>query len=198
MLSLLSEVECFNMDLEKVQTFHNTYSLDLREGDLLLGLGSCGVHTDNAPLDLDALGVDEAVLATRIPELGCTIGEELQKPARIYGKSLACLRQRGMHPKAAVLITGSLYQSVPAIMPPGLTARIDTTSFPVPPIFDLIAQRGKLSQHEMYAHFNMGIGMVIVSLRQEVGQIKNVLCCCGERAYIIGSLVKGSVGIELI
>lgn len=170
---------------------------DLAEGDLLLGFGSCGVHTENFPLD-DILGIDEAVLAIRVPELGCTIAEEMKKPARVYDKALACLRLRGLHYKASVQITGSMFRNIPVIMPKGLTARIETVSLPIPPIFDLIAKRFKFSQQEMYEHFNMGIGMVIVISRMEVGQIINTLCCCGERAYVIGSVVKGNAGVEFI
>lgn len=182
----------------KARTFDGLFTPDLAEGDLLLGLGSCGVHAGSAPLDLDAMGVDETVLSTRLPELGCTVGEELRKPIRIYSNTLSRLCQMGLQPKAAIYLSDGLGKSVPTIMPPGLTARIETTSFPVPPIFDLIAQYANLSQQEMFSRFNMGIGMVLFISRQEVGPIKNALCCCGERAYIIGSVVKGSAGIQLI
>ncbi len=168
------------------------------EGDLLLGLGCCGVYTDDFPQCCGALETDKTVLDTRIPELGCTIGEALKKPVRSYEGLLARLNRRGFYPKTAVPITGSLRRSIPAGMPAGLTARIETASFPIPTHFDFIARRCGLSQMEMFDSFNMGLGMVIVISRYEVGQMKNTLCCCGERAYIIGSVVRGSAGIELV
>lgn len=186
------------MEPEKTRISDALNPPEITEGDLLLGLTSCGVCTDDFPLDLDILGVDKAVLTTHNPELGCTVGEELQKPSRSYDNVLSYLSRRGLYPKAIVPITGSLRRSLPAILPPGLAARIETASFPVPPIFDLISRYARLLQHEMYEHFNMGIGMVIVISRQQVGQIKNALCCCGERAYIIGSVVRSEAGLELI
>jgi phosphoribosylformylglycinamidine cyclo-ligase len=95
-------------------------------------------------------------------------------------------------------ISGGFCGSIASMMPSGLTARIETNSFPIPPSFELIEQSANLSRQEMFEHFNMGIGLVLVISRQLVGQVKNVLCCCGERAYIIGSVIRGDAGYELI
>lgn len=186
------------MEQVRILTFDPVHPLEFSAGDLLLGLGCCGVHADQFPLDLEALGVDEGLLSLRIPELNCTVGEELKKPVRVYGKALASLELRGLKPKAVARITGGFCGSISSMMPSGLTARIETDSFPVPSSFELIAQRANLSRQEMFEHFNMGIGLVLVVSRLLVGQVKNILCCCGERAYIIGSVIRGVSGYELI
>jgi phosphoribosylformylglycinamidine cyclo-ligase len=84
------------------------------------------------------------------------------------------------------------------MMKPGLTAQIDTASFPVHPIFDLIAHEGKIPERDMYNTFNMGLGMVLAIPREEVGLVKNALSCAGGRGYIIGSVVKGDALVELV
>ena len=84
------------------------------------------------------------------------------------------------------------------MMKAGLTARIEVSAFPVPPIFGIIAQEGHIPERDMYNTFNMGVGLVLAIPRQEVGRAKEVLCRAGERAYIIGSVVKGEAGVELV
>ncbi len=171
----------------------------LQEGDLLIGLGSNGLHSNGFSLVRKVLGEDKAALSAHVPELGCTLGEELLKPTRIYVRAVKCLRERGVTVKAVSHITGGgLYENVPRMMKAGLTAQINTASFPIPPIFDLIAQRGNIPRRDMFNTFNMGIGLVIAIPREEIGHAKDVLALAGERAYIIGSVVQGDAGVELV
>ena len=171
----------------------------MEAGDLLLGLGSSGVHSNGFSLVRKALNINEAKLAQSIPELGCTLGEELLKPTRIYVKAVECLLHHGIHVRAVSHITGGgLYENVPRMMKPGLTARIEISSYPVPAIFGIIAKEGHIPERDMYNTFNMGVGLVLAIPRQEVGRAKEVLCRAGERAYIIGSVVKGEAGVELV
>jgi len=185
------------MELEKTPPLEPPRPAEIAEGDILLGLGCCGVFSDLPLRDPSSLQVDKSMLDTRIPELGCTVGEELQKPPRNYDGVLDKLLRRGLYPKAAIPITGSLCRIIGRAMPAGLAARIDTASFPLPPLFELIARHCKLSQQEMFHYFNMGIGLVIFISRQDVGQVKNALCCWGERTYVIGFVRKGRAGAEL-
>lgn len=186
------------MESEKLSSVQVAAAPHFCAGDLLLGLGGCGIVTDLALLNPDTMGVDTSVWNLRIPELGCTIGDELNKPVRLFEKAMVSLQKSGMHLKGSVRITEGLCKNVASMMPSGLTARIETDSFPIPPLFDMIARYSKIPRQEMYEHFNMGIGMVIAIAREEVGQAKNILCCCGERAYIIGSVIRGRDNIELI
>ncbi len=170
----------------------------LQEGDLLIGLQSNGLHSNGFSLVRKVLGEDPAVLKTHVPELGCTLGEELLKPTHIYVRAIKCLRERGVTVKAVSHITGGgLYENVPRMMKEGLTAVIDTAAFPIPPIFELIAMKGHIPARDMFNTFNMGIGLVIAIPKEEVGHAKDVLALAGEKAYIIGSVVKGDEGVVL-
>ena len=173
---------------------------DLTAGDVLIGLGSSGVHSNGFSLVRKVFDVEHADLSAPVEELGGkSLGETLLAPTRIYVKSVQCLLKNGIHVRAISHITGGgLYENVPRMMKDGLTARIETASFPVPPIFDLIAKRGGIPMRDMYNTFNMGVGLILAIPKEEVGQAKELLCRSGERAYVIGSVVEGDSGVELV
>lgn len=169
----------------------------MQAGDILLGLGSSGLHTGGYSLACKVLDVSEESLNASVPELGCTLGGALLRPSRIYAGAIQCLLRHGVRVRAIRHIPGGLLEDLPALMPEGLSARIEAGSFPAPPIFGLIAQRSRLSFSEMCDRFNMGVGLVLAIPREEVGQAKDILCRAGERAYIIGSVVLGDQSVEL-
>ena len=84
------------------------------------------------------------------------------------------------------------------MMKDGLTARIQKSAFPVPPIFEVIQRAGEIPERDMYNTFNMGIGLVIAIPNGEVGAALDVLTRAGEQAYVIGSVVKGDDGVVLV
>ncbi|HEX6349573.1 MAG TPA: phosphoribosylformylglycinamidine cyclo-ligase [Candidatus Dormibacteraeota bacterium] len=129
----------------------------VRAGDLLIGLPSSGLHTNGFSL---VRRVFQGVpLEQEFPELGRPLGDELLEPHRSYLKELQELEW-----KAAAHITGGgLTGNLPRVLPEGLCFRLDTGAWRVPPIFDLIQRRGRISDREMMATFNQGIGMVLVS-----------------------------------
>ena len=172
----------------------------LCEGDLLIGLGSSGVHSNGFSLVRKVFDVERADLAAPVEELGGkSLGEALLTPTHIYVQAVKNLLRNGVHVKAISHITGGgLYENVPRMMKEGLTAQIETSSFPVPPIFDLIARKGDIPRRDMYNTFNMGVGLILAVPRDEVGHAKDILCRTGERAYVIGSVVKGDAGVELV
>ncbi|BDF71219.1 phosphoribosylformylglycinamidine cyclo-ligase [Oscillospiraceae bacterium] len=170
----------------------------LCDGDLLIGLSSNGVHSNGFSLVRKVLGIDEKVLGIHVSELGCTIGEELLKPTHIYVKTLQCLTARGVQVKAVSHITGGgLYENVPRMMKPGLTACVRKDSWPVPPVFELIQRSGDIPERDMYNTFNMGIGLVVAIPKDQVGSALDTLACAGEQAYVIGAVTKGEAGFEL-
>ena len=165
-------------------------------GDVLIGLASSGCHSNGFSLIRKVLKLDRSVVNTRIAELGCTIGEELIKPTRIYVKPVLGLLEAGISVKAISHITGGgLYENVPRMMKPGLTALIDASAAPVPSIFDLIAKEGDIPARDMYNTFNMGIGMVAAIGKNDVGRAMDMLARCGQKAYIIGCVQKGNDGV---
>ncbi len=174
----------------------------LSEGDVLLGLASSGVHSNGFSLirkifDIDSKGVQ--ALNARYPELEDTLGETLLRPTRIYVNAVRTLLREGIPIKGASHITGGgLYENVPRMLRDGLDARILKDSFPVPPIFRLIAREGNIPERDMYNTFNMGIGLVLAVSESDAERAAGLLSDIGEQVFRIGSLVPGSGGVELV
>jgi phosphoribosylformylglycinamidine cyclo-ligase len=171
---------------------------DIVEGDMLIGLASNGLHSNGFSLVRKVLDVENADLTSHVPELGCSLGEELLKPTRIYVKAIQSLLQQGLKIKGISHITGGgLYENVPRMLPDGILASIKASSFPVQPIFHLIMEKGNIPERDMFNTFNMGIGIVLAVDKQDAGNIIDALIRVGERPYIIGQCVAGETGVEL-
>lgn len=162
-------------------------------GDLILGLASSGLHSNGYSLArkalLEAAGMS---LGDHVAELGCTLGDELLRPTRLYTPALVAAFDAGLRPRGLAHITGGgLPDNIARAIPDGLCAVIRRDSFPHPPIFDLIRRAGNVAEAEMYHTFNMGIGMVAVC---EPGQAQNLRASlerAGEAVYEIGRVEAG-------
>ena len=165
----------------------------VKAGDVILGLPSSGVHSNGYSLvrkivfDVKGFKGDEY-----IDELGKTIGEELLTPTRLYPKScLPLIEKFDIH--GMVHVTGGgYYENIPRALPEDMGAEIDATSWPVPPIFNLLKEWGNVDWHEMYRTFNMGIGMIIIASADEAEKIKADLQARNEVIYEIGKVTQGS------
>ena len=169
---------------------------NVKAGDVLIGLASNGIHSNGFSLVRKVLLKDNNLeLTTSYDKLGSTLGEALLAPTRIYVKPvLNVLKSNEIH-GIAHITGGGFEENIPRMLPEGLAAQIDYGSWPVPPIFDFIEEKGELARKEMFTTFNMGIGMVLaVPEEAAVNVIKN-LEQDGERAFMIGRVVKGD-GIE--
>jgi len=153
-------------------------------GDTIIGLPSSGLHTNGYSLVRKLFGETPSALNTHYPELGRTLGEELLEPHRCYYHQLKPLLPiiKGM----AHITGGGLIGNVPRILPQGMAAQFHTRAWTMPPIFQLIQQRGNVDRDEMYRVFNMGIGMVVICSPKDVGQLIKAL----PEAHIIGEVVK--------
>ena len=141
----------------------------IAEGDAIVGLPSSGLHTNGFSLVRRVFGETRQELDVYQPELSRTLGEELLEPHRCYFNALKDLRPaiKGM----AHITGGGLISNVPRILPAGLAASLGGASWTVPPIFDLIRQRGEISTEDMYRIFNMGIGMAVVTGPENAARI---------------------------
>ncbi len=165
----------------------------VKAGDVILGLPSSGVHSNGYSLvrkivfDVKGFKGDEY-----IDELGKTIGEELLTPTRLYPKScLPLIEKFDIH--GMVHVTGGgYYENIPRALPEDMGAEIDATSWPVPPIFNLLKEWGNVDWHEMYRTFNMGIGMIIIASADEAEKMKADLQARNEAVYEIGKVTQGS------
>ena len=171
----------------------------LAEGDVLIGLGSTGVHSNGFSLVRKVFDVEHADLTSPMAELGGkSLGETLLTPTRIYVKAIKALLKAGVDIHAISHITGGgFYENVPRMMTDGLTAAIHTGSFPCPPIFRLIQEKGGIPTRDMYNTFNMGIGMILAVPAPQARQALDVLSAAGETAWQIGQVIPGSDGVVL-
>ena len=172
----------------------------LAEGDTLIGLASTGVHSNGFSLVRKVFDVENCDLKTPMAELeGKSLGETLLAPTRIYVKAVQSVLGAGVDIHAISHITGGgFYENVPRMMTEGLTAQIKLDSFPRLPIFQLIMDKVNIPERDMYNTFNMGIGMILAVPAAEADKAMAALAEAGEKAYVIGQVVKGSDGVELV
>ena len=181
------------VDKEKILDGH-----DIIPGDVLIGLSSNGIHSNGYSLVRKVLDVDNADLTAVVPELHCSLGEELLKPTRIYVRPVKTLLESGLKVKGISHITGGgLYENVPRMLPEGVCAQISTSSIPVPPIFSLIQEKGNIPERDMYNTFNMGVGLVMAVAKEDAGAVMETMIRCGEHPYLIGKCISGEKGVEL-
>src|ERR671919_169026 len=136
----------------------------VREGDVLIGLASTGLHANGYSLVRKALLEDGGYrLDDVLPRLGRSMGDELLEPTAIYTPLVLDLARDGVIHAAAHVTGGGLVENVPRVMPAGLHADIDWRSWPVPAVFDLVAEASGAGVEEPRRTFNLGVGMVLVA-----------------------------------
>ena len=150
-------------------------------GDKVIGLKSSGVHSNGFSLVRKVFEVNKENLNEYVESLGCTVGEALLKPTKIYVK-----------PILKLIAGGGFYENMPRMLREGVALKIDKNSYEVPPIFKLIAERGNIPERDMYNTFNMGIGMAVIVPESEVEKSLEILKQAGEEAYLIGEVIAGN------
>ncbi len=167
-------------------------------GDVLVGIASSGVHSNGFSLVRSVFDMTKTSLNMRYDDLGCTLGETLITPTKIYVKALKAVKDAGITIKGCSHITGGgFYENVPRMLHDGVRAEIKKNSYDVPPIFKMLAKEGKIEEHMMYNTFNMGIGMVLALAEADVHSAISALEAAGEKAFVIGDVISGEKGVEL-
>jgi len=170
----------------------------IEPGDALIGLASSGVHSNGFSLVRRVFTMDEQTLGTYHDELGRTLGEALLEPTRIYVKALAGLRSGGIDIRGCSHITGGgFYENVPRMLPDGVRAVVQLSSYEVPPIFKMIASAGQIEETMMYNTFNMGIGMVLAVPQTQADEAVRCAAASGDQAVILGCIESGERGVVL-
>lgn len=165
----------------------------VQEGDVLIGLASSGVHSNGFSLVRKVFDITTKESLERKPEElgGKTLGETLLTPTRLYVKPVLNLLKQ-VHVRSIAHITGGgFYENMPRAFGEGLDACIRRGSWNIPPIFSLIQKEGGISEHDMYNTFNMGIGMMAVTAKEDAEKALAVLKENGIEASVIGKMVKG-------
>ena len=171
---------------------------DLKADDVLIGMASSGVHSNGFSLVRKIFKMDVETLNTYVDELGKTLGEALLAPTRIYVKALKSIKDAGVRVKACSHITGGgFYENVPRMLPEGKHAVIEKNSYPVPPIFKLMAKEGNVEEHMMYNTYNMGLGMVLAVDPLDVDKTMEAIRAAGDTPYVVGKITDGEKGVTL-
>lgn len=173
----------------------------IKNGDIVIGLSSNGLHSNGYSLVRKLFfDIKKYSVRKKMKELGCSIGEELLKPTRIYVKNILKIIN-GFNVKGTAHITGGgITENLARILPDGkgLKAVIEKGSWHPQSIFNLIQTEGNLPEDEMYRTFNMGVGFIIIVNKADVQGIIKKLKNLGEKAFVIGRIEKGKGGVEYI
>ena len=167
---------------------------DVKEGDVIIGVKSSGLHSNGYSLARKVLFEMAGLKVSDKPEElgGLSVGETLLTPTRIYTKQVHTILGR-TRPKALVHITGGgFYENIPRVMPHGLGARISKGAWVRPRIFDLIQRLGKIDEKEMYSTFNMGVGFMAIVDKSAATPVIELLAAEGEAAFVIGEVSLGA------
>lgn len=167
----------------------------VRVGDRIIGLASSGLHSNGYSLARKVLLGDQAYrIDSQIDELGCSLGEELLRPTRIYVKPIANLIRDFTIKGIAHITGGGLRDNIVRVLPNRCQAVIELGAWERPPVFSLISRLGGVSETEMLATFNCGIGMVLIVPADEVEEQMLRLQAMGEVCYLIGEIAKREAG----
>ena len=173
---------------------------DLKAGDVLIGMASSGVHSNGFSLvrKIFEKELTKEGLNTWYDELGMTLGEALIAPTKIYVKALKSIKEAGVRVRACSHITGGgFYENVPRMLKDGVHAVIRKDSYPVPPIFRMLEEKGGVEEHVMYNTYNMGIGMIVAVDPADQEAAMAAIRAAGETPYVIGAVEAGEKGVTV-
>ena len=182
--------------VDKARILDNTAMVP---GDTVIAIPSSGVHSNGFSLVRRVFDVENGALTKRYDELGCTLGETLLTPTRIYVKPVLAMLKAARVRALSHITGGGFYENVPRSIPEGLCARIEKAALKTPPIFDILAREGGIPERDMYNTFNMGVGMCAVVDRENADAVLEALAENGAAdAYVCGEIVKNAGGaVEL-
>ena len=170
----------------------------IKEGDTIIGIASSGVHSNGYSLVRRVFPMREENMREYVESLGCTLGEALITPTKIYVEALKSVRSTGVKIKGCSHITGGgFYENIPRMLPEGVRAEIRKDSYPVLPIFGLIQQSGQIAEEMMYNTYNMGIGMMLVVDPSDKRAAMDAIAKAGEMPYEVGRIIKGDKGVTI-
>ena len=170
----------------------------VKPGDVLVGMASSGVHSNGFSLVRKVFTMKEEYMNTHFESLGRTLGEALIEPTKIYVKALRTVKEAGVAIKGCSHITGGgFYENIPRMLPEGVRAQVKKDSYPVPPIFKMLAVDGRIEEQMMYNTFNMGIGMVMAVDPAQADACMAAVREAGETPYLIGEVRAGEKGVDV-
>ncbi|MCD8096040.1 MAG: phosphoribosylformylglycinamidine cyclo-ligase [Ruminococcus sp.] len=166
-----------------------------KSGDLMIGIASSGVHSNGFSLVRKVFAVNEQNLARHYSELGAPLGTVLLTPTKIYVRAIMSLLESVNVKSISHITGGGFYENIPRSLPNGLSAKIERKAVKVLPIFDVIAQTGKIDERDMFNTFNMGVGMTVTVDKNDADKAIEAIKAAGEDAYVLGELVESDEGV---
>ncbi len=163
----------------------------MQPGDVIVGIASSGVHSNGFSLVRKVFGLTREKLETYYEELGCTLGEALLKPTRLYVKPVLAAIEAADVKAISHITGGGFYENIPRMLKEGCSAKINRAAVPVLPIFDLIAKTGNIPERDMFNTFNMGVGMCMAVSKETADAAIAALNAAGEQAFVLGEVVEG-------
>ncbi len=165
-------------------------------GDAVIGLASSGLHSNGYSLARTVfLEVAGWRLDRQLPDLGCTLGEELLRPTRIYVRPVLALAEAVDLRGIAHITGGGIPGNLPRILPPGCRAVLRRDTWRPPPVFGLLQRLGQVPEAEMVRTFNLGIGLILVVPADQADAAVAACERLGERAMVLGEIRAGDPGV---
>ncbi len=174
---------------------------NMKAGDVVIALGSTGIHSNGFSLCRKVFDIDHtppALYEAREELGGKSVAEALLVPTRIYVKAVLALIEQCDVKGISHITGGGFYENIPRSIPDGLCAKVDKSKIKVLPIFQLLQKEGDIPERDMYNTYNMGVGMTVVVPADQADKAIEVLKAHGEDAYVIGEIVTGDEKIELL
>ena len=172
----------------------------IQPDDMVIGIASSGLHSNGYSLARKiAFDIAEHKVTDYVDELGCTVGEAMITPTRIYvrpvGNILSYYRVKSVVSGIAHITGGGLFENIERILPEGVRVEIGRGSWTIPPIFDWLQRLGEVDQEEMEQVFNMGVGLAMIVSPYYAENIRRMLKRDGLESWIIGRVRKGERGV---
>jgi len=165
---------------------------EIKPGDHVLGLASSGLHSNGFTLVRKAVFESMGLRpGDMMPGLGRSVADELLEPTRIYVKPVLGLLKSVPVLGMAHVTGGGISENLPRVLPEGCQAVLEPRAWPVPPIFRIIQEAGRIEDAEMRRTFNMGLGYLLVVRPGDVARAAQVLSASGECVFDVGEIRAG-------
>jgi phosphoribosylformylglycinamidine cyclo-ligase len=167
----------------------------IREGDILLGLKSSGLHSNGFSLVRKIF--EDYSLEKIIPETGKSLGQTLLTPTKIYVQPVLKVLEKINVPGMVHITGGGLTENIPRVLPGGMGVEISTSSWEIPFIFNFLRETGQVEETEMYRTFNMGIGFILILHSEDEDKAVEILKANNEKTVRMGKVVSGQ-GVKYV
>lgn len=172
---------------------------NIKEGDVIIGLPSSGIHSNGYSLVRKIFNITEESCKEYNEKLGETLGEALLKPTKIYVKEILELVKNVEIKGISNITGGGFIENIPRCIPKNknLCATIEEGTWPVLPVFELMQELDEVERMSMYNTFNMGIGMVLVVAPENVSKVMEIVEGMNDKAYVIGKITSNEKEVEI-